>query len=142
MSEAQDSAQRLCKFTIRYGLWRHGVDRSTNRVVNQRVLHDAEQVIDGNPAHVLVPSAENPTGAELEWPQHLCQRSTQRAEDNPDTQMHDPYASLASRRDRGLPRVTYLGKKPASRRRQLIEDLATSIAVETDRGSSHCVASA
>ncbi len=73
---AQHTAQRVSELLIGDRVRRCGVHRANQRVVSDGVLDDPDEIVEGDPAHVLFAAAESPAHAQLERGEHLFERST------------------------------------------------------------------
>src|SRR5256885_2824027 len=93
----EDLAERPCEFTVGHGARRDRVDWSTQGFLLQRILDNSDDIIERDPTHVLMPTADAPTKAKSKRRQHLGERAALRAQDNAESEFNDADASLARR---------------------------------------------
>ena len=129
---AQHLPQRPGEFAVGDRLGGHGVDRTAQRLVRQRMPHDAHHVVEGDPAHVLVAGPQHAAHPQLERQQHLRQGAAGRAEHDPNPQVHHADARVAGRRRRGFPAPGHLRQETGPRRRRFVEQRVSAVTVETD----------
>ena len=79
---------------IGHRLRRYCIDWTMEGFGDQGVVHRPEDVVQGNPTHILLARAHDPAETEPKGGEHLGERSSCRTQHYAKAQTHDAYTAL------------------------------------------------
>ena len=140
----QRLAQRAHELFIASRFRADNVDRPAQAVVLERKQNDAHNVVQRDPAPVLLPAANATPQPQAEGQQHRRQRPSIAGQHHAEAQVHHTYSRFARGIRSQLPLLADLRQEPLAGRTLLGQQLVAAITVVADgrRGDEHARLSA
>ena len=129
---AKNAAEHLCEGMVGDGVRSDRIDGTDQAVVANRLEEDAEQVVEGDPAHELLAAAEWSPEPEPKRRDHPGEETAAPSKNDPKARQDDPNAGCRGWRSPLLPGAAHVGKEAGARRRFLRQRGVPSIAVVPD----------
>ena len=129
---AEDAAKRLRECMVGDGVRCNRVHGTDQAVVGDRLEEDAEQVVEGDPAHELLAAAEWTPQPEPERRDQPGEETAAPGKNDSEARQDNPNAGRRGWRGRRLPGSAHVGKEAGARRRFLGQGSVPGIAVVPD----------
>lgn len=129
---AQDTSQHRSEFGVSHRMRGHGIDGSVQGCIVESAMHDADAIIDGDPAHELVAVAEGAAYSETKRGQHSFEGATAWTQDDAETQLDDTHPTCPGGLGGGFPLTTEAGQKAAPAGTVFVQDLLATVSEDAD----------
>ena len=128
----QDAGQGFGKFAVGHRRWRYGIDRAADGLVVQCEQEQRDQVVEGDPTHVLIARPDGAAQSQFEGQAHFGECPPVARQDDANARMHGSDTRFCGGTGGPFPSDRDLGEKALAGRAVFGEEFVPSVAVITD----------